>query len=48
MSKMSDLFVEIQELIENTEMSFPEIAKSLDVPLEMVFDVADELGEFDE
>ena len=48
MSTMSELFIEVMELIENTQMSFQEISNALDIPLEMVFDVADELGEFDE
>ena len=48
MSKMSELFIEIQELIQNTQMSFQEIAEKLQIPLDMVYDVASELGEFDE
>lgn len=48
MSKMSDLFIEIQELIQNTQMSFQEIAEQLQIPIDMVYDVAADLGEFDE
>ncbi len=48
MAAMKELFIEIQELIENTSMSFQEIAEKLDIPLDMVYDIADELGEFDE
>lgn len=45
---MKDLYIEIQDLLVNTNLSFVEIAKKLDVPLAWVFDVADEVGESDE
>lgn len=48
MSKMSELFIEIQELIQTTQLSFKEIAEKLQIPLDMVYDVAADLGEFDE
>jgi predicted XRE-type DNA-binding protein len=48
MSAMSELFLEVMELIENTQMSFQEIAKTLDIPLDYVYDVAEIMGEFDE
>jgi predicted XRE-type DNA-binding protein len=47
-SKMSELFIEIQELIQTTQLSFQEIAEQLQIPIDMVYDVAADLGEFDE
>lgn len=48
MGKLKDIFMDIQELIQNTTLTFQEIAERLDVTLDMVYDVAQELGEFDE
>ena len=48
MSKMSNLFLDIQELLEGTDMSFKQIAETLDIPLDMVYDVAESLEMFDE
>ena len=49
MSKMSDLMIDIQQyIVEHPQMSFQAIADFLQVPVEWVYDVADELGEFDE
>jgi NADH:ubiquinone oxidoreductase subunit E len=49
MSKMGDMMIEIQQYIaEYPQMSFQSIADYLNVPIEWVYDVADELGEFDE
>lgn len=45
---MSDMHIEIQEYIESTSLSFQEIAKTLNIPVEWVYDVAETLGEFDE
>jgi hypothetical protein len=48
MSAMKDVYTEIQDLLINTNLSFVEIAKKLNVPLMWVFDVADRVGESDE
>jgi hypothetical protein len=49
MSKMADKMIEIQEYIVNyPQMSFQKIADFLQVPIEWVYDVADEMGEFDD
>lgn len=49
MSKMGDMMIEIQQyIVEYPQMSFQSIAKLLNVPVEWVYDVAEELGEFDE
>lgn len=48
MAVMKDLAIEIEELILNTSMSFGKIAEKLDIPLSMVYDVAELIGEFDE
>jgi hypothetical protein len=45
---MSDLYVEVEEYIRCTDLSFEEISKTLDIPLEWVYDVAQMIGEFDE
>ena len=36
MSKMSELNIEINELLDNTKLMVSEIANSLDIPVEMV------------
>lgn len=48
MGVMKDLYTEIVELLETTNMTFKEIALTLDIPIEMVYDVAQDVGEFDE
>jgi predicted XRE-type DNA-binding protein len=48
MGMMKDIFFEIQELIETSQLSFQEISETVGVTLDMVYDVAQELGEFDE
>lgn len=49
MSAMSEKMIEIQEMIQNRpEWSFQKIADTLEVPVSWVYDVAEELGEFDE
>lgn len=48
MGKLKDIIMNIQELIQNTTLTFQEIAERLGVTLDMVYDVAQELGEFDE
>jgi NADH:ubiquinone oxidoreductase subunit E len=49
MSKMGDMMIEIQQyIVEHPQMSFQSIAKLLNVPIEWVYDVADEMGEFDD
>lgn len=47
MSKMSDLFTEIQELIEDGRHPGA-IAMMLDVPTSMVYEVLDEMQTFDQ
>ena len=46
MSKMKDLFFDIQELLEQG-YSPKSVAERLNVPLNMVFDVEHELNEFE-
>lgn len=36
MSKMSDLNIEINDLLDNTKLMVAEIANALDIPVEMV------------
>ena len=49
MSKMADKVLEIEEYIQNyPDWSFQKIADVLDVPLSWIYDVAEDLGEFDE
>lgn len=49
MSKMSEKLIEIAEMIQNyPEWSFQKIADHLQVPVSWVYDVAEDLGEFDE
>lgn len=49
MSKMADLMIDIQQyIVEHPQMSFQSIAEILKVPVEWVYDVAEDLGEFDE
>lgn len=49
MSKMGDMMIDIQQMIVNyPERSFQEIADYLGVPISWVYDIANEMGEFDE
>ena len=48
MGKMKEVVIEIQELIQNSKMDFDEIARYLDVPVQMVYQVAESMGEFDD
>lgn len=46
---MSDMMIDIQQyIVDFPQMSFQKIAEVLNVPIEWVYDVADEMGEFDE
>ena len=44
----AELLLEIQKMIQETDLSFPDIAQQLNVPVDAVYDVADDVGEFDE
>lgn len=46
MSRMSDIHIEIADLIEQGSLSFQEIAKVVGVSYEWVNDVAESLNEF--
>lgn len=48
MGKMRDIWIDVEELLISTNLSFPEIAKRLDIPVDWVYDIAEQLGEFDE
>lgn len=49
MSKMSDMMIDIQQMIvDYPDWSFQKIADYLGVPVSWVYDIADEMGEFDE
>lgn len=48
MGKMRDVCIDVEELLFSTDLSFPEIAKRLDIPVDWVYDIAEQLGEFDE
>jgi predicted XRE-type DNA-binding protein len=48
MGKIKNIMMDIQDLIENTKLSFQEIAQQLGVTVDMVYEVAEDLGEFDE
>ena len=48
MGKMRDIWIDVEELLSSTDLSFPEIAKKLDIPVDWVYDIAEQLGEFDE
>jgi len=46
---MGDMMIEIQQyIVEHPQMSFQAIAELLNVPIEWVYDSAQEMGEFDE
>lgn len=47
MARMKDLVMDIQEMIINTEKSFQEIAEYFNAPIEIVYDVAEDLDKFD-
>ena len=44
----TELLLQIQEMIQTTLLSFPEIAQQLNVPVDAVYDVAEDMGEFDD
>jgi Zn-dependent peptidase ImmA (M78 family) len=48
MGKVKELVTDIQEMISNTQKSFQEIADYFGVSVQMVYKVAEEMGEFDE
>lgn len=48
MAKMKELVMDIQEMIVNTQKNFQEIADYFGVSLQMVYEIAEDLGEFDE
>ena len=48
MAVMKDLYTDIVELLQTTDMTFREIALTLDISIEMVYNVAQDVGEFDE
>jgi len=46
MSRMSELSMEIAEMIEQGHLSFQDIARVLEIPVSWVNEVADSLNEF--
>ena len=44
----AELLLEIQKMIQETDLSFPDIAQQLNISVDTVYDVAEDMGEFDD
>jgi hypothetical protein len=48
MAKMKELVMDIEEMIRNSKMDFNEIANYFGVPIQMIYEIAENMGEYDD
>jgi Zn-dependent peptidase ImmA (M78 family) len=48
MGKMKEFVMEIQEMIRNSSMDFVEIANYFGVPVQVIYEIAEDMGEYDD